>query len=210
MKWLAALFAGVLASVLPVGALGSRAPVPRVPVETRTYKFKATIKDNAGVTPLKVGESITGQFTYDLKSEPVRKDKHWAHCKSKHNALVFEYGDLRFVGTGEILVTITSSPDNEHDEAFGVTAPDLVLPKGWEMDHKQGSQTYRILFQNAPPRKVIDGIAIPSKLSLDDFKDAREVRFDFFHGVSFPGGAVKDRATVQAVVESLEEVRPKN
>lgn len=202
MKWPTALFASILlASILPTGALSSRAPVP---VETRTYQFKATIKDNAGVTPLKVGESITGQFTYDLRSEPVRKDKHWAHCKSKRNALVFEYGDLRFVGTGETLVTVSSFPNDEH---FGVGAPDLILPKGWEMDHKGGSQTYGILFQNSPPQKVIDGIVIPSRLSLDDFKNVREVRLDFFHGVSFPGGGVKERATVMAVVETLEEVR---
>jgi hypothetical protein len=208
MKWLAAPLAGVLLALgIPRDASSARAPAP---VETRTYKFKATIKDNAGVTPLKVGESLTGQFTYDLRSEAIRKDKkgeHWAHRKSKRNALVFEYGDLRFVGTGEILMWVNSFPDFE---TFGLMAPDLILPKGWEMDHKQPSQTYSILFQNNPPRKVIDGIAIPSKLSLDDFKTVREVRFVFAHGVSFPGGAVKERADLRAVVESLEEVQGKN
>jgi hypothetical protein len=178
--------------------LSGRAPAP---IETRTYKFKATIKDNAGVTPLKVGESLTGQFTYDLRSEAVPKG-HPAHHRSKRNALVFEYGDLRFIGIGEILVSVTLSPDCEH---FGVIAPDPTLPKGWEMDHKQRSQTYGIFFQNNPPRKPIKGIAIPSKLSFDGFKDVREVRLDFF-GVHFPGGAVKERATVRALVEGLEEV----
>ena len=38
-------------------------------------------------------------------------------------------------------------------------------------------------------------------------KEVREVRIEFLQGVRFPGGAVKERATVKAVVESLEEVR---
>jgi hypothetical protein len=200
MKWLVAPLAGVLLALgIPRDASSARAPAP---VETRTYKFKATIKDNADVTPLKVGESLTGQFTYDLRSEPARKDRQWPHRKSKHNSLAFEYGDLRFVGTGEILVSVTLSPDYEH---FGCVAYDLTLPKGWEIDHKQQSQTYGIFFQNNPPRKPTNRIAIPSKLSLDDFKDVREVRLDFF-GVRFPGGAVKERATVRALVEGLEQV----
>ena len=95
----------------------------------------------------------------------------------------------------------------DHAEDFGMVAPDLELPEGWEMDHTRRSQTYSFLLQNVPPRKVIARAgSIPRRLSLSDFVSTREVRFDFFHGVSFPGGKVTDRATLYAAVESLEEV----
>jgi hypothetical protein len=198
----------LVVSAVAVGTSGGRAPVP---VETRTYRFKARITDNAGITPFKVKDTISGKFTYDVRSEVVRKGDEWGHFKSKRNAVMFEYGDLSFVGTGDVLVTVSSF---KHAEHFSVVAPDLQLPKGWEMDHKLGSQTYSVLVQNAPSQGIIEGTAIPTKLSLSDFRSSAdhksfvEVLLDFGNGVSFPGGAVKGRATVMAVLEDLDEVRP--
>jgi hypothetical protein len=74
------------------------------------------------------------------------------------------------------------------------------------MDHTRLSQSYSFLLQNAPSKKVLAGTAIPDRLSLPQFVNFREVRFDFFHGVSFPGGRVQGRATVHADVELLERV----
>jgi hypothetical protein len=96
----------------------------------------------------------------------------------------------------------------DHAEGFQIVAMDLKLPEGWEMDHRGGSQTDGFLLQNAPSRKVIDRAArIPERVSLFEFVNTREVRLDFFHGVSFPGGKVTNRATVYATVESLEHGR---
>jgi hypothetical protein len=195
-------FAGILpVLLLSAGTSSSRAPVP---VEVRTYQFRAKIKTNAGVTPLEVGKTISGRFTYDLRSEPVRKGERWAHLKSKRNALSFEFGDLRFVGAGATGVSVSSRAHAEH---FGLGGGDLVLPEGWEVDDKQGSRAYAITLQNVPPKKVIDGIAIPTGLSLSDFTSTAELRLDFRHGVRFPGGAVTGRATVLAPLETLEAVR---
>jgi hypothetical protein len=92
-------------------------------------------------------------------------------------------------------------------EDFRIVAPDLKLPKGWQMDHKRISQTYSITLQNAPPRKVIGRLAIPDHIRLADFVNTLELRLDFFHGVRFPGGEAKGRAVLYAHLESLQEIR---
>jgi hypothetical protein len=193
-----------LAAILPADGWSAPAPSPRT---VRTYRFKARITDNAGITPLRVGDLIRGRFTYDLKARKLRpadRPLPYGHYASARNAIEFEVGDLRFTGAGEVLVTVSAF---DHAEHFGVVAPDLKLPKGWEIDHKQGSQTYGFLLQNAPPRKVLAGPGIPDRVALADFVNTKEVRLDFFHGVRFPGGQVNGRATVFAAVESLEEIR---
>jgi hypothetical protein len=196
------LLAGpLLALALAPGTTNSRAPAP---VETRTYQFQAKIKDNGGVTPFEVGESITGTFTYDRRSNPIRSVPNCAHRVSDRNAIVFELGDLKFVGTDEVVVAVSSFEGSEH---FGMTASDLTLPKGWDMLHKKGSQSYGFALQNVPPKKKIDGTSIPTELVLSDFTSSAEVWLDFYNGVSFPGGAVKGRATVMAHIESLKEVK---
>jgi hypothetical protein len=102
------------------------------------------------------------------------------------------------------LVTVTAF---DHAEDFGMVAYDLKLPKGWEMDHTRRSQAYSFCLQNAPAREVIPREAsIPERISLSDFVSTREVRFDFFHGVSFPGGKIRGRATLYATVNTLELV----
>jgi hypothetical protein len=170
----------------------------------RTYRFTARIKNNAGITPLKVGALIKGKFTYDLDGEKLRLPVNLPDCaryQSKHNTLVFQCGDLRFSATGRIWSSVSMFGYAEH---FEVAAFDLQLPKGWEMDHRGPSQSYTVVFQNAPARKVIRSTQLPKHLSLSDFVDTRELRLDFCNGVRFPGGQVKGRATVHAIVESLE------
>jgi hypothetical protein len=173
---------------------------------TRTYRFTARITNNEGVTPFKVGELISGSFTYDLRGTNIRPDvPNHGFYSSRRNSLTFQSGDLRFSGVGDILAVVNAFDEVED---FGIVAPDLKLPDGWEMDHTRRSQTYSFLLQNAPTRKVIPrGASIPERVSLSDFVSSREVRFDFFHGVTFPGGKITSRATVYATVESLEEVR---
>jgi hypothetical protein len=173
---------------------------------TRTYHFTARISSNEGVTPFKVGALISGSFTYDLRGTNI----HHGFYLSRRNSITFQFGDLRFSGVGDI-VTVVNAIDEKED--FNIVAPDLKLPDGWEMDHTRRSQTYSFLLQNVPARKVIppgipiQGPSIPERISLSDFVSIREVRFDFFHGVTFPGGKITSRATVHATVESLEEVR---
>jgi hypothetical protein len=170
---------------------------------TRTYRFSATIQSNDGVAPFEVGKKITGKFTYDLsgKKNPTTLDWHGRYRSGK-NAIGFQFGELKFLGAGEINVNVSTYG---RDELFTIVAYDLVLPKGWDIDHKQGSQSYSFMLQNAPSRGVFASPAIPQHLKLADFKDFQEVRLDFFHGVKFPGGEVKKRAIVMAKVESLEE-----
>jgi hypothetical protein len=192
------------------GPSAARAPAPFALARerhTRNYRFTARVKDNGGVSPFRVGALITGTFTYGLRATKIRPQQRslpFGHYQSRRNSITFQLGDLRFAGKGPVLVTVSSLNHSEH---FGVVAPDLELPRGWEMDHTQRSQTYGFLLQNAPPKKVITRVAIPERVSLADFVSTREVRLDFFHGVRFPGGQVKGRATVYASVERLEEVR---
>jgi hypothetical protein len=181
----------------------ARAPAPVYRENhTRTFRFKARITKNGGVAPFKVGEVITGTFAYDLKGENIRPDMtRFGRYRSKRNSFSFHLGDLRFTSVGDVLISIVASDGNE---TFSLTAPDLKLPEGWQMDHTGGSQTYGPLFQNVPPRKVLRGIGLPDRLRLADFVNSRELRLDFGHGVRFPGGKVNERATVIATVERLE------
>jgi hypothetical protein len=73
------LILGTVFACLVVALLGpafaAPAPFPRPDnLYTRTYRFKARITDNGGITPFKRGRHITGAFTYDLKSKAVRTD----------------------------------------------------------------------------------------------------------------------------------------
>ena len=198
------LFPLLFVGSLPPGAWTAPAPFRRQ-ASARTYRFKACVESNGGVSPFKVGSLITGTFTYDLKGKHDGPPQpcHGTY-KSALNSLAFQVGDLRFFGTGDVDVTTGAFEEAEH---FQIVASDLRLPRGWEMDHTRRSQTYSFLLQNAPSKKVVASPAIPNRVSLSDFVTTRELHLDFFHGVRFPGGRVKDRATVHAKVKSLEEVR---
>jgi hypothetical protein len=196
----------LLAVVAAAISLAAPAPFPRpAHPHTRTYRFTARIKNNEGITPFKRGQLITGSFTYDLKSKAVRTNgRTYGHYESARNSFSFQTGGLRFTGVGDVTVTVSTF---DHAEHFGIVAPDLKLPKGWEMDHTRRSQTYSILLQNAPSKKAITRLAIPDRVKLSDFVSTRELRLDFFHGVRFPGGTVKERATLCAPLLSIQEVR---
>jgi hypothetical protein len=142
--------------------------------------------------------------SYDLKGTKVFKNSAGTvadYC-STDNSISFQSGDLRFTGTGKILVTVSTFPESEH---FGVVAHRVDLPKGWATAWGGFSHSYGLVLQNAPPKKVITKIELPDRISLTDFA-TRSVRLDFRNGVRFPGGEVDKRAVVEATVESLEEV----
>jgi hypothetical protein len=190
-----------LVALLPVDSGAAPAPAPR---SVRTYRFTARVTDNGGVTPFKVGSVITGTFSYDLKARNTRPaEARSGAYTSARNALTFEAGGLRFAGTGDVHVIVYAFDTAEY---FGLTAPGLKLPRGWEVPHGGRSQSYGVLLQNVPPRKAIAGRALPDRLSLPDFVNTRELRLDFFHGVRFPGGQVNRRATVFATLESFKEL----
>ena len=194
--------------ILLVAGTTTAVPLPKiVPRDLCTYRFAARIKDNAGITPFKVGDVIRGTIAYDLtgKDRNPTSAEH-GNFYSPKNSLCFELGEQRFCGVGEIVTYLSVF---EHAESIGVVAHDLHLPDGWEMDHTRRSQSYGLHLQNAPPRGVLKQKhnGLPESLSLRSFVDTRELRLDFFHGVRFPGGRVDKRATVLTTVESLEAVR---
>jgi hypothetical protein len=201
------LMSALFQLIVVVAANTWAAPAPSLffnPGHTRPYRFTARIKSNGGITPLKVGSLVTGRFTYDLEGKAVRTDgRSWGHYDSARNSFAFQVGDLQFVGVGDVTATVSTF---DHSEHFGIVAPDLKLPKGWEIDHTGRSQTYSVLLQNVPPRKVIGRLGIPDCVRLRDFVNTRELRLDFFHGVRFPGGRVDDRAVVYAHLENLQPV----
>jgi hypothetical protein len=184
----------------------ARAPAPLVrDHHTRTYRFTARIKSNAGVTPFKVADLIKGTFTYDLRAKnKLPADAPYGSYSSKQNSFAFQLGDLQFTSIGEVGTWITV---DDGVEDFSIRAHDVQIPKGWEVDHTGRSQSYGLQLQNVPTKQVFRRVEMPDRLSLKDFVSTREVRLDFFHGVRFPGGQVKGRATVIATVESLDEVR---
>src|SRR6266542_4051575 len=64
-------------ALLPAGAWTAPVPATRPVVvrdSTRTYRFTARIEANGGIAPFKVGDTITGTFTYDLKGKNTRPD----------------------------------------------------------------------------------------------------------------------------------------
>jgi hypothetical protein len=207
-RQLTSLLGVVVLILVFLHSMGPQLGNARVPLRARprTYRFTARITDNARITPFKVGGRVSGSFTYDLRGVNIQPGiPGHASYSSPNNAVIFQTEGMRFTGVGDVLAVVNSL---EPAEDFGIVAPDLKLPDGWEMDHTQRSQTYSFRLQNAPPKGVIDRAAkIPRDLSLSDFVNTREVRLDFFHGVRFPGGKITGRATVFATVETLEEVR---
>ena len=176
------------------------------PGDVRTYEFTARVTANGGVTPFKVGATVRGTATYDRRAVDLQPDQQeCGRYASPRNALAFRVGDLEFRAAGDVAATTGAFAHAEHVQ---VVSSDLVLPAGWSMDHRRGSQTYGVLLQNAPPLETMVGKGLPDLVKLTDFKSTRELRLDFFHGVAFPGGQVKGRATVFAILESFDLVRP--
>jgi hypothetical protein len=202
----------ILASFFPQPKAAFSSPPDFETIDSRTfkecinYRFIARITDNGGVMPFKKGEVICGTFAYDRRGTDKRPEaREHGVFVSSYNSLSLHYGDQYFRGTGDVLATVAVF---EHAEHFGVVVHDLDLPKGWEMDHTIRSQSYGILFQNAPSKSIIANKELPYRLSLKDFVNTRELRLDFFHGVRFPGGKVEGRATVLTIVETLELIGP--
>jgi hypothetical protein len=198
----------LLLSLIEPPSLATAVPVREAKAsDLRTYRFRARIRSNAGVTPFKVKEVIDGEFTYDLRArDPRAENANWGgHFESANNALWFRIGDERFVGTGKVIACVSkfdATENTESNEHFGVVAHDLKLPKGWEIDHESKSNSFGFIFQNVPDRKVL-ARKLPDEVVLSEFVNTREFRVDFW-GVKFPGGEVKERATVMSDVESLE------
>jgi hypothetical protein len=170
---------------------------------TRSYRFKARVTSNDGVSPFRVGSTVTGEFTYDLRAKGPCPHHGGGQYPSPGHHFVVQLGKQIFRGR-DVAVTTGMLGHAEH---FQVVAFDLGLPPRWDMDHTRGSQTYGVLLQNAPSRGVVTDVAIPRKLKLSDWVTTKELRLDFFHGVRFSGGQAKGRATVTATVETLEPVR---
>src|SRR5262245_54298632 len=99
----------VLSSVAAL-TVGAPAPPPRKH-DLRTYRFKARVLENGGVTPFNVGELVTGRFACDHDAPNTATfppGLKWRGIyKSKHNAMSFRLGDLDFVGSREIVVSIS-------------------------------------------------------------------------------------------------------
>jgi hypothetical protein len=154
--------------------------------------------------PFRVGETITGTFTYDLDgANQYPAGLPYGAYKSPRNAFSFRLGKQHFSGTGDVQATASAHAGAEH---FQVVAFDLQLPNGWKMDHAGPSQTYGILLQKVPGRGALPGPGLPKRVRLASFANTRELRLDFFKGVQFPGGRVNGRATAFATVETLEEL----
>src|SRR6516162_8669860 len=128
------LFTGILSilatpRVAPLPPVPLREPPPR---DLRVYSFTARITNDGGVTPFRVGATITGTFTYDLKGVDNLTDLDWCgHLVSPRNAFAFQFGDECFSGTGPIWTTLSVTKRHEH---VGVVAHDLRVPKGWEIE----------------------------------------------------------------------------
>ena len=210
---ISALLAGLLVLTTVHTAWGADGPVvARKPSRLRTYRFAAKITKNGGVTPFKVGTMITGEFTYDLAAKDIRQDNsEYGWYKSSKSKLTFNYRQLRFLGTGTIQVKIASSRSHEH---FAILTTDLNMPKGWRIEphdtrKKYKSRTFGVMLQNAPSKGVLPNDAIPKILDLSKYVTTRHVRLDFFHGVHFPGGSIKRRATVYAVILNVTMIEAK-
>lgn len=197
-----------------VGSL-TAAPVPKVKPATVTYKFKATIRKDDGRKangPFKEGAEITGQFTYDINGELRREDKevlkrdgkdynyHAGHFYSKHNAISFEYGGLKFESAGEVGMGLSSC---ELGCYCAVLAKEGKLPEGWAVTGKGSSGFCGVTFTSRTP-ELINPKKPPAKLKLDDFENAFILNFS---GLSYPKGGGKQNVSVTADIETLEEVK---
>ncbi len=215
IEWLAMVCPAILVGAVAVGPSNEHdklvaAPLrPAADPDLRTYRFTARVTENGGVTPFKVGAVIKVAITYDMRGKDLQADgKEYGRYESKKNAISARIGDLEFRSAGDVWAESGAFSYAEHVQ---VVAFDLDLPAGWEMDHHSGdknSNSFGVLFQNAPSRNVLSGKALPDKVNLADFKDTHKLRIDFFSGVKFPGGEVKKRATVLASVEEFEGVPP--
>jgi hypothetical protein len=210
------LWAALVAAVLsvPASARTEQKPVEaRKPSLLRTYRFTAKITHNGGVTPFKVGTMVTGEFTYDLYAtniRPDRRDVGW-YNSSKHR-FSFRYGKLRFVGKGDIRLSIGKIPNTV--ESFGIGPRDLTMPPGWKMAPRDPQLPgdvpgFRVMLQNSPPFGAIKNTSVPGKIEFWRFATSRDFRLHFSQGVAFPGGQLEARTFVYAEIKKLELVQSK-
>jgi hypothetical protein len=194
-------------------ALAVEPVVARKPSRLVTYRFTARITDNAGVTPFKVGTKITGEFRYDLTAKNTKnlgpKFALRGEYESPKNRIVFSYGKHRFLAKGRVEVNTGTIPQIAED--FAIITHDLLMPKGWEFvpppgGKKDRSRAFGIVLQNYPPRGVLPTADLPKALTLSKFLQVRNLAFDFYYGVRFPGGSVMRRAKVEAEIQEIERV----
>lgn len=179
--------------------------------KTVTYRFKAKVDKQYNATPFAIGDEIEGEFTYDLESKMRRPDSPQPRnvMESSRNTVSFKVGKQQFTGMGIGWLSVT---ETQHAETLVVGTRELRLPDGWKVNEGKYPPGFCVMFQNAPPRNVIQPTGIPHRIKLDDFVDTREFRLDFMNGLEFPGGKTVERVTVHCNIESLtlvENVRPK-
>jgi hypothetical protein len=198
---------------LPATLHAEKPPVAaRKPKMLRTYRFTAKITHNGGVTPFKVGTMIMGEFTYDIYATNIRPDRSevgWYN--SSNHRFWFQYGKLRFVGRGDIRLSVGKIP--KIVESFGIGSRDLKMPPGWRLgppDSRFSGDVpgFRVMLQNDPPFGAINNPAVPTKIEFWRFATTRELRLHFAHGIRFPGGKVERRAFVYAEIQRLDLVQP--
>jgi hypothetical protein len=198
---------------IPHSVLAERKPVvARKPNMLRTYRFTAKIIYNTGVTPMKVGTRLTGEFTYGLAAHNVSTLKRIGRYRSRRNKLSIRYGKLVFRCQDVVTVSVGISTPNRF-EAFSISGGKLNVPKGWRshLDSFSGMDKSYITFylQNSPARALlVDGTRIPSHLDAWKRFQTRTLVLDFQDGVDFPGGRVDKRASVYAKIETLQPAKP--
>jgi len=182
------------------------------PGDLRTFRFTAIIKSNYGETPFKVGTKITGEFTYDLSAKDSKPEAlHRGWYESPNNRIVFKYRSLTFKSSGRVWVSTSCCKGPV--EGFFIGTRDIDMPKGWTLidppkDRPYNSRTFSVRLQNGPRQDVVRDDTIPTNLHLHQFRH-KGLKVDFYDGVKHPGGVIRRRATVYAILEYLERVTNK-
>ena len=200
----------VLLTVPGVGVAGRKPVVAFKPSMLRTYRFTAKIIHNTGVTPLRVGTHLTGQFTYSLKASQTASNLKWVgHYRSAKIKIRICYGKLVFSSQDVGWIKVTSTKDQR---GLYVGGANLKLPKGWQAKaNAVGTRKSSCGFslQDRGSNTLLPNTSIPSSLAFWKRFETCTVRLDFSHGVRFPGGGADRHAAAFAKVESLERVYTK-
>ena len=79
-----------------------------------------------------------------------------------------------------------------------------VLPPGWSVPNPASlSDSYSVVFQNAPSLGVLTTDALPTSINLADWQSYRQMRLDFYDGVTSPSATTTQRLIVEGEVTAV-------
>lgn len=149
----------------------------------------------------RVGDAFDGCFSYDTASPdqfPANADL--GRYSAPADRFAFSSPGFSMTAT-DVLSDVALFPWAESVSSSGQTP---VLPPGWSVPNPASlSDSYSVIFQNAPSLGVLATDALQTTINIADWVSYREMRLDFYDGVTSPSATTTQRLIVQGEILSV-------